>query len=383
VLCPFEHVVEFTQQPLHELALHTHTPPELQARPLPHAWQLTPPTPHVEALEVRHWPFESQHPLGHELALHTHAPPELHVRPLPHAWQLAPPLPQVASPEFWHCPFASQQPLGHVVPSHTHLPCVEHRWLAPHAVHCTPPTPHVELPEVWHFPAEQQPVHEVSPQLQAPFVHAWPDEHDPHALPADPHVAVDCEAIRTHLLVASQQPPGHELGVQVHAPIEQACPVEHAPQAAPRVPHFAFAWLAKGTHVLPSQHPFGQVTASHAGAASLPLSPGGVVMSTRASARGGASTAVSSPIETSVPASFVALASVEASYRASGVAPPRPPVPISLRASVAPLPPVLLPESAPSSGWSGRSSTVQRVVATQRRAKASFDAKCFMVPSAP
>jgi hypothetical protein len=55
VLWPFEHVVELTQQPLaHELGVHTHTPPELHVSPVPQAWQLAPPTPHVPALDVRH-----------------------------------------------------------------------------------------------------------------------------------------------------------------------------------------------------------------------------------------------------------------------------------------------------------------------------------------
>ena len=55
VLWPFEQVVELTQQPLEqELAVHTHTPPELHASPVPHAVQLAPPTPHVPALDVRH-----------------------------------------------------------------------------------------------------------------------------------------------------------------------------------------------------------------------------------------------------------------------------------------------------------------------------------------
>jgi hypothetical protein len=249
----------------------------------------------------------------------------LHVRPVPHAWQLAPPLPHVPSLDVWHWPFASQQPLGHVVPSHTHLPCVEHLWLAPQAAHCTPPTPHVALDDVWQVPFEQQPVQDVLPQLHAPLLHVCPAVHDPHALPAEPHVAVDWDASGMHLLVLSQQPPVQEAGVQVQTPMEHACPVAQAPHAAPALPHLAFAWLANGTHVVPSQQPLGQVTASHLGTAtSIPPSVGGVTTS-MASPRE-TSLVVASPVEASRLDPFPAEPPIEASALASGAPPPRPPV---------------------------------------------------------
>jgi len=53
--CPFEQVVALLQHPLeHELAVHAHCPLALHASPLPHAWQLAPPTPHVPLLDGWH-----------------------------------------------------------------------------------------------------------------------------------------------------------------------------------------------------------------------------------------------------------------------------------------------------------------------------------------
>jgi len=230
-----------SQQPLgHDVASHTHLVP-LQCWPLAQAVHAAPPLPHaLSVLPAEHVVALLQHPLAQDVAVHTHCPLPLHRSPLPHAWQLTPPTPQVPVDDVWHWPFASQQPLGQVVASHTHLPCVVHLWLAAHAEHCTPLTPQVSFDDVMHFPLEQQPGHAVPPQLQDPLLHVCPLVHEPHALPADPHVAFDWTESATHLLLPSQQPPGHEAGVQAHMPAAlHACPVVHEAQAAPRAPHRA------------------------------------------------------------------------------------------------------------------------------------------------
>jgi len=86
-----------------------------------------------------------QQPLGHELAVHTHAPPE-HVWPAPqtdppdpheqppftHRSALAPHVPQVA-PGAPHCAVEvvvthapdAQHPFAHPVESHTHCPLTQ------------------------------------------------------------------------------------------------------------------------------------------------------------------------------------------------------------------------------------------------------------------
>jgi hypothetical protein len=42
-----------------------------------------------------------------------------------------------------------------------------------------------------HWPLEQQPLHEVAPQLHAPALHDCPAAHIAHALPAEPQAIVD------------------------------------------------------------------------------------------------------------------------------------------------------------------------------------------------
>jgi hypothetical protein len=148
-----------------------------------------------------------------------------------------------------------------------------------------PLMPQAAFEEVTQLPFEQQPAHDPPPQLQNPSVHVCPLEHEPHALPAAPHVAFDWDASGTHLLVLSQHPPAHEDGVQLHTPVAlHACPAVHEPQTAPRVPHLPLLWPVYRTQVVPSQQPSAHVTALHAGVpVSGPPSTGGV-MSGKASA---------------------------------------------------------------------------------------------------
>ena len=89
------------QPPAHDVALQAQAP-FTQVWPVAQAAQAAPFVPQVPALEVRHWPVESQHPLGHEDALQTHLPVPSHAWPAAHAAHAAPPVPQVAAAEVRH-----------------------------------------------------------------------------------------------------------------------------------------------------------------------------------------------------------------------------------------------------------------------------------------
>jgi hypothetical protein len=80
--------------------------------------------------------------------------------------------------------------VGHDWGVQTHLPCVLHSCVIWHAAQVPPPTPQWSLLESTQVPLEQQPAHVVPPQLHAPFEHACPVAHLPHALPPEPHVSV-------------------------------------------------------------------------------------------------------------------------------------------------------------------------------------------------
>ena len=148
---PFAHVVELLQHPPeHELAVQTHCPLPLHASPLPHAWQLAPPTPHALLLDAWHWPLASQQPLGHEAASHTHRVP-LQCWPPAQTAHVAPPLPHAASvlPAV-HVVALLQHPLEHELAVHAHWPLPLHASPGPQAWQLTPPVPQVPLLDVWH-----------------------------------------------------------------------------------------------------------------------------------------------------------------------------------------------------------------------------------------
>jgi len=192
--------------------------------------------PQVPVPEVRHWPLESQQPLGHEAALQTQAP-LLHAWPVAHALQAAPPVPQVPVPEVRHWPLESQQPLGHEAALQTHAPCALQAWLAAHATHWPPFAPHMLAEAVMHWPLAQQPAQLMLPQLHPPLLQVCPEAQVPQALPPEPHAAVDCADCATHRPCESQQPFGHDVGLQTQVPAgPHAWPVAHAAHAAPAVP---------------------------------------------------------------------------------------------------------------------------------------------------
>jgi hypothetical protein len=114
-----------------------------------------------------------------------------------------------------------------------------------HGVHVAPFTPHAAFVDITHWPLWQQPLQLAWPQEHAPFEHVWPMAQVPHALPAEPHALVDCDAIRMQAPVASQQPPGHEAGVHTHLPADpHVWPVAHPVHAAAPVPQALADWLA-------------------------------------------------------------------------------------------------------------------------------------------
>jgi hypothetical protein len=282
------HVVP-EQQPLeHEVALHTHTPPE-HAWPVAHAaappqvqapvaeqpsavmpqlLHVAPPVPQAAA-EGMVQVVPEQQPPGQLAALQPLHAPMLQVWPVGHIVQLPPAAPHaLGSVPGWHV-LPWQHPFGHDVASQAHVPPEQTCPLA-HAV----PPPHVQAPL-----AEQPSA--VEPQLT-------------HAAPAAPHALV---AVPGRHALPWQHPVGHDAGSQTHLPPEQACPVPHTapppqlqvplaeqpsavePQlthAAPPVPQA----VADGVvHVPEAQHPLAHVvalqTVATSAGASMPDVSGG------------------------------------------------------------------------------------------------------------
>jgi len=179
-----------------------------------------------------------------DVVLQAHCP-LLQAWPVAQAMQAAPPVPQVAEAEVWHWPLLSQQPFGHDAASQTHLPCALHSWWVAHAAHEPPLAPQAVLDAVTQAPFEQHPLQLAPPQVQAPLLHAWPDEQAPQAFPPEPQALVDCADEATQVPFASQQPFGQEAGVQTQVPeVPQVCPLAQLPHAAPAAPQLPAAWLA-------------------------------------------------------------------------------------------------------------------------------------------
>jgi hypothetical protein len=155
-----------------------------------------------------------------------------------------------------------QQPWGHEAASHTHCPPPLHSWPEGHEAHEAPLEPHDELDSPdgnSHVsPAVQHPGHDVPAQVQAPSEHASPFAQAAHDPPPVPHSPADWDETATHAPDAAQQPPGHEVASQVHCPVlvSHSCPERQAPQLAPPTPHCGFDWEACATHwPFSVQHP--------------------------------------------------------------------------------------------------------------------------------
>lgn len=286
----------------------------------PHA---APPVPQLEALwlpKATHTPALQQ-PLGHEVESHTQVPPRhrcplAHAAPAPH-WQVprvaeqrsavAPQLVQAAPVRphwLWVVGLTQvvplQQPLAHELELQTHAPAT-HDWpalqAAPppqrqaplvqlsavallQAVHTAPDVPQAPSDGVWQVPFEQQPVAQLA-ALQPEHVCAvqvCPPGQAWQATPPVPQAAVWLPAWQ---VLPMQQPLGqlaalHTQAPPTHAwPATQAGPAPHwqvplaqlservalqAEQLTPAVPQRAAVGVRQ---VSPSQHPLGQLWASH------------------------------------------------------------------------------------------------------------------------
>jgi hypothetical protein len=125
---------------------------------------MPPPTTHVVV------PLQQPLTAAHEVCVHVHWP-ALQASPLLHCLQATPPVPHAAVvPASWQTPFASQQPLGHEVGVHAHLPCGVHSCLAAHALQTPPAAPQfMTFGLSMHVPLAQQPAQAPPPQVHAPF----------------------------------------------------------------------------------------------------------------------------------------------------------------------------------------------------------------------
>ena len=200
--------------------------------------------PQVPALEVRHWPLESQQPFGHDVALQTHLPLPSQAWPVAQAVHAPPPAPQVAVPGVRHWLLASQQPFGHDVALQTQAPCALQAWFCAHATHWPPLAPQAEADAVMQAPFMQQPAQLIVPQLQAPLMQVWPAAQVPQASPREPQTVDDCDDCATQRPWPSQQPFGQVVGLQAQRPVavSQVWPVAQAAHAAPAVPHVVVDW---------------------------------------------------------------------------------------------------------------------------------------------
>jgi len=103
-----------------------HWPVALHAWPLAQPLQVAPPVPQdvVDcAAYASHVPVAVQQPAGHDAASQTHWPAALQALPLAHAPQATPPVPHDAfdCPAYAsHVPLAVQHPIGHDAASQTH-----------------------------------------------------------------------------------------------------------------------------------------------------------------------------------------------------------------------------------------------------------------------
>jgi hypothetical protein len=213
---PNRHVAP-EQQPSHETASQTQTPPAQrwrgpQAAPVPQRHVPSPPQlsavmaqathvapcrPHVSRDRVVHV-APAQHPPAHDVASQMQAPAT-------QCW----PGSHGARPPHWHWPLAAQ---------------VSAR-VASQAAQGTPPVPHVAGEGAVHTAPRQQPPAQVAAvqALHPPPLQISGATQAAHAPPPPPQAPF---AEPGRQAVPAQQPPQDEES-QTHAPLEQRCPVRH------------------------------------------------------------------------------------------------------------------------------------------------------------
>jgi hypothetical protein len=142
--------VEPEQQPSHEVASQTHSPPK-QCCPPPQAG----PVPHA------HLPAEHESAVIESQATHA-----------------APPAPQVASAGVLHVA-PEQQPVVHMAAHLLHTPAL-HASPVGHTVQDIPALPHAAFasPVSHVVPLQQPPEHDVASQMHAPLTHRCPAPHE-------------------------------------------------------------------------------------------------------------------------------------------------------------------------------------------------------------
>jgi hypothetical protein len=256
---------------LHVVPMHA---PPVQESPGGHGRHALPPTPHADVLVPdSQIPRLSQQPFGQLVALQV-VPwhdPALQESPEGHTAQALPPLPHavVLVPDS-QAPAASQHPVGHVITLHGlgwHAPPVQTS-AEGQAVHASPPRPHapVLVPDSQKPKASQQPVgHVVGSQttpLHTPAEQESPGGQGKHAWPPVPHA--DVLLPFSQRPKPSQQPDGQVAALHVvpwHEPIVHVSPVGHATHVLPPLPHEVV--LPPDSQIAPLQHPVGQVAALH------------------------------------------------------------------------------------------------------------------------
>jgi hypothetical protein len=248
------------------LVPHMQVPPAQVSAAAPQSVHAMPFGAHCKALVTTHVVPLTQQPLQPEVALQTHAPPT-HFVPTAHGPPVEPqthaPLAQVsAAPPMvqswqvrpmvahcvplsvvWHRPFL-QHPVAQLVALQPeHMPASVHVWLPGQVWQtlCWPHAPGLEPPSHVLPSPEQQPVHRLVSQTQAPITQRRPEPHEgpvPHlhappvhvsapgpqgaqAWPAATHAEVD---IGLHACVPSQQPEVHEVALHLQVPWSQYWP---------------------------------------------------------------------------------------------------------------------------------------------------------------
>jgi hypothetical protein len=93
-----------------------------------------------------------------------------------------------------------QQPFGQVLVSHEQVPLVRSQRPLLHEAHWVPPVPQLEADsdayDLHEEPLQQPLGHDVELQTHCPVLvlHTWPDAHDEHVAPPEPHEEFVSEA---------------------------------------------------------------------------------------------------------------------------------------------------------------------------------------------
>jgi hypothetical protein len=179
-------------------APQSQTPATQESAPMPHGWHRLPGVLHA-LVEVIVQTLPMQQPFGHEVASHTHAPPEQRCPPVhrvfpphvhapltqpsarveSHAMQPEPGMPQAVTLGVGLHVGPEQHPPQLVVLQPEHAP-PEQLWPPGHVWHVTPPAPQAfgSFP-AWHvlLLSQQPDGHEVESQTQTPAKQRWPAAH--------------------------------------------------------------------------------------------------------------------------------------------------------------------------------------------------------------